>query len=43
MKSFGKHGIMPGEFSGPEWLAVDDYGMLSVCDTHNNRVEIFIE
>ena len=31
----------PGDFAKPHWLAVDAEGNLYVCDTLNNRIEIF--
>lgn len=35
--SFGKQGKGPGEFSYPHGLAVDDHGIVYVCDYGNNR------
>ena len=39
--SFGQKGAGPGEFSAPCGLAVDDSGVVYVCDSRNNRVQVF--
>lgn len=39
--SFGKCGQGPGEFMKPYGLAVDDCGVVYVCDNSNNRVQCF--
>jgi sugar lactone lactonase YvrE len=40
--SLGKHGEGPGEFNKPRKLAVDNCGVLAVCDILNNRVHIIL-
>ena len=39
--SFGREGQGPGEFNYLCGLAVDDSGVVYVCDTDNNRVVLF--
>ena len=39
--SFGRKEQGPGEYNVPHGLAVDDSGVVYVCDTHNNRVVQF--
>ena len=39
--SFGTGGKEPGEFQGPRGLAVDNSGVVYVCDRGNDRVEMF--
>ena len=41
MVSFGRKGQGPGEFNSPRGLAVDDSGVVCVCDRDNNRVVLF--
>ena len=41
VSSFGRKGKRPGEFNHPGSLAVDDYGVLCVCDHVNSRIQIF--
>jgi sugar lactone lactonase YvrE len=41
IKTWGKTGIGPGEFSTPHTLAMDSRGRLFVGDRGNNRIEIF--
>jgi tripartite motif-containing protein 2/3/tripartite motif-containing protein 71 len=41
VSSFGKEGSEPGEFNFPRGLAVNDSGLLYVCDGENNRVQVF--
>lgn len=41
IKSFGRHGRLPGEFQGPHALAYDSQGRLFVADRNNNRIQIF--
>ena len=41
MVSFGREGRAPGEFKHPRFLAVDDSGVVYVCDLDNNRVVLF--
>ncbi len=41
IKSWGKLGTAPGEFSGPHALAFDSKGRLFVGDRSNNRIQIF--
>ena len=41
VKSFGRCGTEPGEFRDPRQLAVDDCGVLCVCDNGNRRIQIF--
>jgi tripartite motif-containing protein 2/3/tripartite motif-containing protein 71 len=38
---FGKNGNGPGEFSDPHGIAVDKDGVIYVCDTDNNRLQLF--
>lgn len=38
---FGKRGSRPGEFEFPYGLAVDESGVLYVCDNVTNRLQIF--
>ena len=35
------YGEDPGEFDNPRGLAVDSAGVLYVCDTNNNRIQVF--
>ena len=39
--SFGRRGKGPGEFDDPRGLAVDNSGVVYVCDSGNNRVQLF--
>ena len=39
--SFGRKGQGPGEFKYPRGLAVDDSGVVYLCDQFNNRVVLF--
>ena len=39
--SFGRRGVGPGEFDFPCGLAVDDHGVVYVCDGENSRVQVF--
>jgi len=39
--SFGKKGDGPGEFHSPYGLAVDNSGVVFVCDYNNCRVQLF--
>ena len=39
--SFGRKGVGPGEFKFPRGLAVDNNGVVDVCDSDNNRVQVF--
>ena len=41
IKSWGKLGSAPGEFSQPHALAFDSQGRLFVADRSNNRVQVF--
>lgn len=41
IKSWGKKGIVPGEFDTPHGLAFDSQGRLFVADRNNNRIQIF--
>ena len=41
IKSWGKKGIVPGEFDTPHGLAFDSKGRLFVADRNNNRIQIF--
>ena len=41
MISFGQRGEGPGEFDFPCGLAVDDHGVVYVCDGENSRVQVF--
>ena len=41
VKSWGKPGSGPGEFSDPHTLAFDSRGRLFVGDRNNNRIQIF--
>ena len=34
-------GVEPGQFRSPRGLAVDSSGIVYVCDSVNNRVEMF--
>jgi tripartite motif-containing protein 2/3/tripartite motif-containing protein 71 len=38
---FGKEGEGPGEFKSVRGLAVDNNGVLYVCDRENNRIQLF--
>ena len=40
MASFGSKGAGPGEFCWPCGLAVDSNGVVYVCDSHNNNVQV---
>ena len=39
--SFGQLGERPGDFVSPTGVAMDVYGVLYVCDSENNRVQMF--
>ena len=39
--SFGKHGQKEGEFSGPRCITSSADGFIHICDTYNDRVQIF--
>ena len=39
--SFGRKGEGPGELKFPRGLAVDNNGVVCVCDSYNNRVQVF--
>ena len=39
--SIGKKGAGPGEFNNPRGLAVDNNGVVYVCDYSNNRIQVF--
>ena len=39
--SFGRRGEEAGEFNFPCGLAVDDGGVVYVCDSENNRIQVF--
>ena len=39
--SFGRKGERPGEFVSPRGLAVDNSGVVYVCDLDNYRVQVF--
>ena len=39
--SFGRKGEGPGEFYGPYGLAVDNCGVVYVCNCGNNRIQCF--
>ena len=41
IKSFGRIGNSPVEFSCPQRLAIDKKGTLYVCDRGKNRIQIF--
>ena len=41
MMSFGGKGKGPGEFLSPIGLAVDDSGVVYVCDMCNDCIQIF--
>ena len=41
VKSFGQRGTKVGEFNCPRWLAVDDCGVLCVCDRDNCRFQVY--
>jgi sugar lactone lactonase YvrE len=41
IKSWGKLGSAPGDFSQPHALAMDSQGRLFVADRSNNRVQVF--
>ena len=38
--SFGRKGEGPGEFISPCGLEVDNNGVVYVCDSYNNRVQV---
>lgn len=38
--SFGKYGVLPGEFSAPEDIAVRPDGNMYIADTFNNRIQL---
>ena len=38
---FGKKGVNDGEFNKPRYLSVSKDGLLIVCDSYNNRVQVF--
>ena len=39
--SFGGFGEEPGQFNSPTGLAIDDNGVVYVCDTKNDRIQMF--
>ena len=39
--SFGSSGELPGQFRSPYGIAVDNSGVVYVCDTKNYRIAIF--
>ena len=39
--SFGNYGMKPGEFNYPCGLAVDDCGVVYVCDQNCHRIQLF--
>ena len=39
--SFGSLGEGPGEFNRPVGLAVDNCGVVCVCDRDNNHIQCF--
>jgi sugar lactone lactonase YvrE len=41
IKSWGRTGTAPGEFSSPHVIAMDSRGRLFVGDRNNNRIQIF--
>ena len=41
IKSFGREGNGPAQFHSPRGIAVDKKGAFYVCDTGNNRIQIF--
>ena len=41
IKSFGRKGNGPAQFHSPCGIAVDKKGAVYVCDTDNNRIQIF--
>ena len=41
LKTFGSKGCGPGQFLGPYGIAVDECGVLYVCDYGNNRIQVF--
>lgn len=40
LNSFGRRGLMPGEFDYPHGLAMDSKGYLYVSDTNNTRLQV---
>src|SRR2546428_2484439 len=41
LRSIGRYGDAPGEFSYPSGIAIDTAGRLYVADKYNDRVEVF--
>jgi len=41
IKSWGKIGVAPGEFSVPHSIVMDSKGLLYVADRNNNRIQVF--
>ena len=41
MFKFGKEGNKEGEFSRPRYLSVNKDGHLMVCDSGNDRIQVF--
>jgi DNA-binding beta-propeller fold protein YncE len=39
--TFGREGKGPGELDYPRGLAVDDNGVVYVCDRGNNRIQVY--
>ena len=39
--TFGKKGVNDGELNKPRYLSVNKDGLLMVCDSYNNRVQLF--
>ena len=41
ISKFGKEGNRDGEFNKPRYFSVNKQGLLVVCDSGNNRVQVF--
>ena len=41
IRAFGSRGKELGQFKPPCGIAVDDSGVVHICDGHNNHIQVF--